>query len=119
MNKTFKLLISLIFLFAFENSYSQTVNGINISELPTEYLQFTLTSSLFSSKLNILLDYGQENEFSNKIKKILDSKGKEFQFNSLVDILNFMNKNTFEFLSKNTIVIENKSYDEYFLKKKK
>ncbi len=118
MKKTFKLLISLIFIFVIDNCYSQTVNGINISELPTEYIQFTIDSNLFSNKYNVLLDYGQEQEFFNKNKKISDFKGKEIEFNSEVDILNFMSKNNFEFLSKNTIVIENKSHDEYFLKKK-
>lgn len=119
MKKTFKLLISLFFIFVFNKSISQTVNGINISNLPTEYMQFTLRSSFFSTKYSVILDYGQENEFSNKNKKILDNIGKEIEFNSIIDILNFMNKNTFEFLSKNTIVIENKTYDEYYLKKKK
>ncbi|QMU30429.1 hypothetical protein [Adhaeribacter radiodurans] len=50
--------------------------------------------------------------------KIKDMKGKDIQFNYMVEALNFMTKNGYEFIQAYTSIEEEQSIYHYLLKKK-
>ena len=98
---------------------SQTINGVNLYDLKTDYLKFNVDVSLFTNKLTVYLDYGQsQDSWSRKSQKIMGSTGTELQFNSIIDVLNFFSSNSFEFLFKDSFVIDNQLNTAYFLKRK-
>lgn len=115
----------LLFTFAFiflgiTVAFTQTVNGKPISEIDVKYVQIVGTAKLFSKKVNIRIDFGQENKlFSAKDTQVKDKDGKLTTFNSMIDALNFMSKNGYDFVDSYTITIENQNIYHYLLKKAK
>ncbi len=99
---------------------SQTVNDIPIKDLDVEYVQIVGTSKFLSTKLNIELDFGQQNKFwTNKEYQVKDSEGKKIDFNSIIDALNFMTRNGFEFVQAYAFNVSNQNVYHYLLRKKK
>jgi hypothetical protein len=113
----------LFILFTYSGLISvqaQTVNDKLISEIDVEYVQIVGTSKLLSNKLTIEIDFGQENKiFSAKDTQVKDTNGKLLVFNSMIDALNFMSENGYDFVSAHTITIGNQNVYHYILKKKK
>ena len=109
---TFMLLICATFLKA------QTVNDIPIRDIDVEYVQIVGTSKLFSTKLIIQIDFGQRTKFfsSGKETIVKDEEGKALDFNSMVDALNFMSKNGFEFVNAHAITMGNQNVYHYLLR---
>ncbi len=117
MENKFLILIFLIFsVFAL----SQTVNDKPLSEIDVEYVQIVGTSKLLSNKLTIEIDFGQEDKFfSAKDTQLKDKEGKMLVFNSMIDALNFMSKNGYDFVNAYVITVNNQNVYHYLLKKKK
>ena len=117
MENKFLILIFLIFsVFAL----SQTVNDKPLSEIDVEYVQIVGTSKLLSNKLTIEIDFGQEDKFfSAKDTQLKDKDGKMLVFNSMIDALNFMSKNGYDFVNAYVITVNNQNVYHYLLKKKK
>ncbi|WP_231425807.1 MULTISPECIES: hypothetical protein [Pedobacter] len=84
-----KLLIAaaLAACFATSISKAQTVNGIRLSEIKADYIQFKGIRRTFSDKYLISLEYGQNiTNFENSYVK--DDNGKKMEFDSTFDFLN-------------------------------
>ena len=111
----------LIFVFYFNgNIFSQTVNDVPIKDIDVEYVQIVGTSRLLSNKLSIEIDFGQENKiFSDKDTRVKDANGKNLIFNSMIDALNFMTQNGYEFVQAYAITVSNQNVYHYLLRKKK
>ena len=115
------MILILFFVLFLENFsiYSQTVNGKLLTKLDTQYLQVSISyTEMFSSKLNLNIDYGQDQKFE-KNNYLLDTNGKKMQFYSFVDASNFLFKNGFEYLDVKTIRNENVNNDSYIYTFKK
>ena len=99
---------------------AQTVNDIPIKDIDVEYVQIVGTSKLFSTKLTIQIDFGQRTKFfsSGKETIVKDEDGKGLDFNSMIDALNFMSKNGFEFVNAYVISVGNQDVYHYLLRKK-
>ena len=70
---------------------AQTINGKLVSDLTEEYVMIHGTGKLFSNKVMISIDYGQEIKAFGKNKMtIIDKNGKALTLNSMVDAVNFM-----------------------------
>ena len=100
---------------------AQTVNDIPIKDIDVEYVQILGTSKLFSTKLTIQLDLGQRTKFfsSGKETIVKDEDGKALDFNSMIDALNFMSKNGFEFVNAYVITVSNQNVYHYLLRNRK
>lgn len=98
---------------------AQTVNDIPVKDIDVDYVQIVGTSKLFSNKLTIEIDFGQENKFfsSDKDTRVKDEKGKNMIFNSMVDALNFMTKNGYEFVQAYAFATNNQNVYHYLLRK--
>jgi hypothetical protein len=107
-------------VFGLLNVFSQTVNDIPIKDIDVDYIQIVGTSKLMSNKVTIEIDFGQENKYwSAKDTQVKDENGKLVVFNSMIDALNFLSKNGYEFVDAYTITISNQNVYHYMLKKKK
>ena len=118
--KKLSLLLTVAFYFT-GSIFSQTVNDVPIKDIDVEYVQIVGTSKLFSNKLSIEIDFGQENKFfsSDKDTRVKDVNGKNMIFNSMIDALNFMTKNGYEFVQAYAFAIGNQNVYHYLLRKKK
>jgi len=114
-----KLLFVLAFAFIGQQVFSQTVNDVPIKDIDVSYVQIVGTSKLMSSKLNIQIDFGQETSiWSSGAKTVVKNEnGKRMDFNSMIDALNFMNDNGYEFESAYTLTIGNQNIYHFLLKK--
>ncbi len=76
-------------------AFSQTVNNIPIKDINVEYIEIVGYGRLFSNKVDVDLDFGQNTKFFSGKNDliILDEKGKVVKFNSVIDALNFMSAN--------------------------
>ena len=100
--------------------HSQTVNDVPIKNIDVEYIQIVGTSKMLSNKLTIELDFGQEDKlFNAKDTQVKDENGKRLEFNSMIDALNFLSKNGYEFVDAYAITIGNQNVYHYMLRKKK
>ena len=98
---------TLFSLFLFLNVFtaqSQTVNDISVNKIDVEYIQIVGTSKLFSKKVTIQIDFGQNTKFftSSNETQIKDKSGRFVKFNSMIDALNFMNSIGYHYLMKKT-----------------
>lgn len=120
MKKLLSLTI-LIIGFAFSNVYAQTVNDIPLKDIDVEYVQIVGTSKLMGRKLFIQIDFGQTTKFWSVGKETIlkDNQGKALDFNSMIDALNFMAENGYEFVNAYTISVGNQSVYHYILRKSK
>ncbi|MFK8104465.1 MAG: hypothetical protein AB8G15_18205 [Saprospiraceae bacterium] len=100
--------------------FSQTVNGKKIADLDVEYIRIIGQDRLFSSKVNIHIDFGQKQQFlSSKNRRFKDEHGKQVKFNSMIDALNFMSKSGYEFVTAYTSDGSDECSHHYLLRKKK
>ncbi len=115
------LLILLISLLGLSPVTSQTINDVPIKDIDVEYVQIVGTSKLFSNKVTIEIDFGQVDKLfsSDKDTRVKDADGKNMVFNSMIDALNFMTKNGYEFVHAYAITVSNQNVYHYLLRKKK
>ena len=114
-----KLLFVLVLAFIGQQVFSQTVNDVPIKDIDVAYVQIVGYSKLMSTKLNISIDFGQATNIWTKGKKtvVKDENGKMMKFNSMIDALNFMNDNGYEFETAYAFAIGNQNVYHFLLKK--
>ncbi|KFC19940.1 hypothetical protein [Chryseobacterium sp. FH1] len=100
---------------------AQTVNDIPLKDIDVEYVRIVGTSKLLTTKLTIEIDFGQRTKFFSTGKETIvkDADGKPIDFNSMIDALNFMSKNGFEFITAYAISIGNQNVYHYLLRNAK
>ncbi len=116
-----KLILIVILSFSVFFLNAQTVNDTPIKDIDVDYVQIVGTSKIFSTKLTIQIDFGQKTKFftTGKETVLKDEDGKAVDFNSMIDALNFMSKNGFEFVNAYVITISNQNVYHYMLRNKK
>lgn len=92
------LCVSLTFYIT-ASALSQTVNGIPLKELNAhaEYIRVSESPIALSKKINIDIDYGQFYRIKNL--RVLDANGNPMQFNSMIDVLNFLSSVGYELVN--------------------
>tara|TARA_B110000967_G_C18734830_1_gene484520 strand:- start:445 stop:717 length:273 start_codon:yes stop_codon:yes gene_type:complete len=90
-----------------------------MTEIDVEYVQIVGTAKLLSNKIRIQIDFGQEDKFfSSKDTQVKDENGKQMIFNSMIDAMNFMSKNGYDFVEAYAITVANQNVYHYLLKKR-
>src|SRR6056297_875661 len=80
---------------------------------------YSLSQSVTVNDIPIKIDFGQENKYwSNKNTVVKDGDGKKMDFNSMIDALNFMNQNGYEFVQAYAFSVNNQNVYHYLMKKK-
>ena len=102
----------------FSDVEAQTVNGTKISEIDVEYIRIVGTKKMLSNKVNIDIEFGQLNKvWSTKDTQIKNASGKRMTFNSMIDALNFMSSNGYDFVQAYTLTIGNQNVYHYLMRK--
>lgn len=116
-----KLLLFTVILASSLTTKAQTVNDIPLKDIDVEYVRIVGTSKLLTTKLTIEIDFGQHTKFfsSGKETIVKDVDGKAMDFNSMIDALNFMSSNGFEFVTAYALTIGNQNVYHYLLRNKK
>lgn len=110
---------AVVLLFSL-SSFAQTINDVPLKDVDVEYIEIVGTAKLFSTKLNIRLDFGQANKFwTDKEYQLKDADGKKIDFNSMIDALNFMSKNGYELIMPYVVTDNSQNIYHYLLRKKK
>jgi hypothetical protein len=118
MKKLISVTVCLVIL-GLSQSFSQTVNDIPIKDIDIEYIQIVGSGSFRVGKVDVKIDFGNENKYlSTKETRIKDEKGQLLEFNSMIDALNFLSKNGYEFIDSYTIPHEYNDTCYYILKKR-
>lgn len=113
------VLLFAIGIFITQISFSQTVNDIPIKDIDVEYIQIVGTGRVFSNKVTIQIDFGQNNSiWTSKDTQVKNENGKKMKFNSMIDALNFFNKNGYSFVTAYTLTSGSKNVYHFLMKKK-
>ena len=98
------------------SSFSQTTTDSIKSKFM--YCEIVGTGSLFSTKVKIEIDYGQEVSFWNQSdgRTLKDDSGKAIKFNSMVDALNYMGTQGWEFVQAYVVLVSNQNVYHWLLK---
>jgi hypothetical protein len=101
-------------------TFGQTVNGVPLKDINVEYVQIVGTSrGAWGEKTKIDINFGQKLKFfTQKDTELRDENGKEFILNSMVDALNFMSENNYEFVTAYTVTVLNSNVYHFLLRKK-
>ncbi len=121
LNKMKRLLFTVVVGMCTMAGYTQTVNDIPLKDIDVEYVQIVGTSRFLSNKLTIEIDFGQVDKLfsSDKDTRLKDVNGKNLIFNSMIDALNFMIDNNYEFVQAYAFAVNNQNVYHYLLRKKK
>lgn len=117
-----KIFTFLIIAFSISHStFCQTVNDVPIRDIDAEYIEIKgAPGEAFGRNIRVLIDFGQaRRRISLKDQIIRDVDGKKMNFNSMIDALNFMSSNGYEFVQAYGVSISNKEIEHYYLMRKK
>ena len=115
--------LMVIFLFSTNLKSQDTikyfVNGTPLDSIKVEYVRIVGTSKLFSNKVSIELDFGQYNSiWKDSDTRVTNNLGKRIELNGMVDALNFMVSNGYEFVNAYAITIGNNQNVYHYLLRK-
>jgi hypothetical protein len=114
-----KLLIGALFLSSFLSTKINAQNVVDSISTPKfTYCEIVGTQKLFSPKVTIMVDYGQERTFFQDIRVRDEQTGKVQAFNSMVDGLNFMGDNGWEFVQAYIVTLGQQNVYHWLLKRK-
>lgn len=104
-------------LLSFGAGAQVVVDGTNVNDLDIKYVELIGRSKVLSlTKIKVYVDYGQD--FSWKQQTIKNADGTNAAFNSMVDALNFMDANGWEYVSNYLIDNNGELTYKYILRKK-
>ena len=112
-----QLLTIIAFIFAMQFSYAQDQVELNKKDAKEEYCMILATSKLLSTKLTIQVDFGQEWSFWKDKRSLKDETGKRIVFNSVIDALNYMAADGWEFVNAYAIATGQQSVYHYVMKR--
>ncbi len=116
-------LVAIFIAFGMQFMTAQVLVGkeqVDINQLEgVQYVQLVgYNTSVFGQKLEISVDYGQKMKMFKSIS-IRNAEGKAMKFNSMMDALNFMEANGWEFIDYKESMVGRKMRYVYLLKRKK
>ncbi|MEM8900348.1 MAG: hypothetical protein AAGC85_19690 [Bacteroidota bacterium] len=93
---------------------AQTVNGTPLEEITSEHLDVRVMSQSFNRIRVVSIDYGEFVRPRDAI--LLDKNGREWEFSSNADVLNFFSVYGYQLISSYS---ENEGYPIHFVLQKK
>ena len=112
-----KLLLVAILAFVGFNANSQViVDDVNINDLDIKYVELVGRNKIGFGKIKVIVDYGQPLKiFTSQAIRAAD--GTKAAFNSMIDALNFMEANGWEFVSNYVVPGPEENEVRYILRK--
>lgn len=120
MNNSLKLLFFPFLLLTFITSTQAQVyvEEVDINALDINYVQIVgFNKAIFQQKVIITVDYGQKTKiFESQLIK--DANGQQKIFNSMIDALNFMEANGWEYVNNTEYSVGNSRVSHFLLKRR-
>lgn len=96
---------------------------VSFSKNPSDTAKYTYaelvgTGRLFSTKVTVVVDYGEEKGFFEDTRVRDEVTGKVAKFNSMVDALNYMGAKGWEFVQAYVVTVSSQNVYHWLLKKK-
>lgn len=113
MKKTITLSVFLLFTLILKAQYTPSQIDTN-----ARYCLILATKKLIGNGVTIDIDFGQPQKWWKNTTKLIDSTGNRILFNSVIDALNYMNKNGWEFVDAYAITIGNYHVYHYLMRKR-
>lgn len=113
--------IVLMLLLASGYCSAQVVVGdVNINEIPeVQFCQVLAATKFLTNKVVITIDYGQEIKWGSGSSQVLDpATGKRRTFNSVIDAINYMEANGWEYVDSIVVTIETQNVYHYHFRRK-
>jgi hypothetical protein len=104
------LISAMIFICAYTMAQSNTTRYI--------YCELIGVSKMLSSKIIVTIDFGQYDKFFVD-KRLKDETGKPIEFNSMIDAMNFMGDDGWEFVQAFVVSSGQSSYVYHWILKKR
>jgi hypothetical protein len=116
-----KILLLALIAISLKSQSQVKVDGVDINTLPINYCQIVgFDMGVFKKKVVISVDYGQKVVLGEGTTIEDIATNKPVVFNSMIDALNFMDKNGWEYINSYAISNANAgSVYHYLLKRKK
>lgn len=86
-------------------------------DYPVKHCLLMATGKMFSNKVDITIDYGQDSTFFEDTK-IRDKNGKVINFNSVMDALNYMSSIGWKFIDAYAITVSGQNVYHYLMESK-
>ncbi len=83
------------------------------------YCEIVGTQKLLSTKVTVSVDYGEERSFFQDTRMKDEQTGKVQSFNSMVDALNYMGNNGWEFVQAYIVTMGQQNVYHWMLRKQK
>lgn len=80
------------------------------------YCELVGTGKFLSNKVNVQVDFGQATSFWKGVGYLKDDKGKAITFNSMVDAMNYMGREGWEFVQAYVVTTSNQNVYHWLLK---
>jgi len=117
MRKIILLIITVFFCFSTKSQI--IVEGIDINNEPSvEICQVVAYGKFLSKKVIISIDYGQEISFWQKRTIVSDTVGEEIVFNTVIDAINFVEKNGWTHYESLAITMTSSKVYHYYFRRK-
>lgn len=114
-----KILLSLAICSGLFAKAQVNVDGVDINKKDINYIEVVGTMAIFTKKVTISIDYGQLKKVFDVPSVVKDDTGKNQIFGSMVDALNFLDKNGWQYV--NSYIVSAQAGDgvyHYLLRKK-
>ncbi len=116
--KTFYLIF--LSIISFFPSKAQSINGMTIDSIDSEYMQIICRAKLFSSYDKVVLDFGTLSKIDDgKEIDLRNKKGRKVVLKSKIDALNFMYIFGYDLVESDQLIDENGTTYICLLRKKK
>lgn len=86
-------------------------------EAKEEYCMILASTKLLSTKVNIAVDFGQEWSFWKDKRSLKDANGKKLEFDSVIDALNYMSSQGWEFVNAYSLTTSGQNVLHYVMKR--
>lgn len=81
------------------------------------YCELVGTGKFMSTKVNVQVDFGQATSIWKGVDYLKDKDGKKISFNSMVDAMNYMGYQGWEFVQAYVVTVNNQNVYHWLLKK--
>ena len=111
-----KIILLLLFVLPVLSQAQNTV--VAVASPQEQYCMVLATSKLLSNKVTITIDFGQETKmFAFKDTRLKDDDGAVKNFNSVIDALNYMASQGWQFVNAYVITVGGQNVYHYVLRK--
>jgi len=110
-------LLFIFLLFSSINLFSQEVIELDKSRAKEEYCMLLVSQKFLSTKVKIDVDFGQKMSFWKNTTAVKDIEGKRKEFNSVIDALNYMSSEGWEFVNAYSLTVSDQNVLHYVLKR--